>query len=221
MPKINLHCHTTYSDGQEPLALMLLEHQKQGFSAFVVTDHLKVIQRLSDYKKSLSSVEEVNKQRKELNSLSKYLNYPCIQGVELWLREEEILLFGIDVIREVIKYIEEYDGNNIYIDTIRFIKEHKNRCACILCHPRLLPQYHPYYQEYYKELFSILDGYERYNCGQDWFLNREIPEELRNLKPFYNSDSHTLGHIETGNNQHNRPIKRDEDLIKYIKGRLF
>ena len=37
--KINLHCHSNYSDGYASLSEMAEEHQKQGFSAFVVTDH--------------------------------------------------------------------------------------------------------------------------------------------------------------------------------------
>ena len=37
--KINLHCHSNYSDGYVSLDKMAQEHKKLGFSAFVVTDH--------------------------------------------------------------------------------------------------------------------------------------------------------------------------------------
>ena len=37
--KINLHCHSNYSDGYASLSEMAEEQQKQGFSAFVVTAH--------------------------------------------------------------------------------------------------------------------------------------------------------------------------------------
>ncbi|MEG1141982.1 MAG: hypothetical protein RSE41_06015 [Clostridia bacterium] len=225
MFKINIHCHTTYSDGREPLAVMMLEHIKQHFSAFVVTDHLKVIQRLSDYKKSLNDINHIEQQRKELNSLSRYLNYSAIQGVELWLKEEEVLLFGIEVIREVCRFINDYEGDNIYVDVIKFISERKTRCAVVLCHPRLSGAFTEKMDEYYMLLHSIIDGYEVFNCGINWVeehLNTAKQQWLQftHGKEFCNSDAHCLENIVHGNNSHERPIRCEEELIKWIKGEM-
>ena len=51
--KINLHCHSDYSDGHD-LMEMALAHKEQGFSAFVVTDHVYPLFLADDKEKQYS-----------------------------------------------------------------------------------------------------------------------------------------------------------------------
>ncbi len=148
--KINLHCHSNYSDGYASLLDMAKEHQKQGYSAFVVTDHCYpfLVNPNSKDNRSLTSYSKFCAQTKELEQVSHQLDFPCFQGIELALFGEEVLVFGKETIKNVFEYCdnsflkekEENTKTNAYYqklsyNLINLIKENKANTAVILCHP--------------------------------------------------------------------------------------
>ena len=239
--RINLHCHTNYSDGSNMLA-MAKEHKAQGFSAFVVTDHVYPAM-LSSFKnkgnaRSLTSYAEFEKQTEELEKLSKELDLPCIQGIELALFGEEVLVFGQKACQDIFEYIEQinlteqekYGSSKSYKrklthNLIEILKRNKENSAYILCHPHLdgTPKW------VLEPLYPLLDGFEFQNYGTYYFtdetnchcerrMKRKIPRELKGKNKFYNSDAHSpmsVGRSE--GNYHTQRIENLSDLIKYIK----
>lgn len=242
--KINLHCHSNYSDGYVSLDKMAQEHKKLGFSAFVVTDHCYpfFVEKGKLEGRHLTSYDKFFAQKKELKQISETLNFPCIQGIELALYSEEILVFGNDTIKQIFEFLEkrnfeakeeEKKANDYHkklsAELIKILKTNKNQTAIIFCHPRLV-----YLEEHEKQqLFEIVDGYEFQNSGHYFFTdvsnkdkknkwNREIPQELKGKKKFYNSDAHALMCVNnTDGNFHNQKIENVADLIKYIKNDSF
>ena len=235
--KINLHCHTNYSDG-DSIFNMALEHQKQGFSAFVATDH--VYPFLGKNKSSLfmSSYTEFKNQAQELNQISMQLKFSCIQGMELALWGEEILVFGEKVSKEIFDFMRNTDlqkqsiqddrlvfAKKWVVPIIQILKENKKDSAIILCHPHLSPTN----DWVLKPLYPVLDGYEFQNHGHYYFTdetnvneirrrNRPIPQELQNKNKFYNSDAHRVKSVAIGkSNFHDKGIETLTDLIAYIK----
>ncbi len=234
--KINLHCHTEYSDGNNSCLEMAKEHQKQGFSAFVVTDHVYPLNK--NCSRAISSYEKFQRQTAELKQISNELKFPCIQGIELALWGEEILVFGQKATKEIFEYLENQDpdeqkkyGHTMAYkhkevrNLLRIIKKNKENTAVILCHPHLgdTPQW------VLKPLYPLLDGYEFQNYGHYYFTDetnkdfnrrndRPVPLELRTKKKFYNSDAHSLRSVGfSQGNFHNSKIETIEDLICYVK----
>lgn len=239
--KINLHCHTNYSDGDD-IFKMAKEHKTQGFSAFVTTDHVYPAM-LSSFKKngdarSLTSYAEFEKQAEELQKISEELDFPCIQGIELALYGEEVLVFGQKVCQDIFDYMAKIDlkEQEKYVATmaykrklnlrlINILEQNKENSAYILCHPRLdtTPKW------ILKPLYPLLDGFEFQNYGTYYFtdqtnlacprrMKRKIPRELKGKNKFYNSDAHSpmsVGRSE--GNYHVQKITDLSDLIKYIK----
>lgn len=236
--KINLHCHSNYSDGYYSLLQMAQEHKKQGFSAFVVTDHCYpcFIEKGKFEGRSLTSYDKYTAQKKELEEVSETLGFACMQGIEIALYSEEILVFGDETIKQIFEFLETKNSSKNMEDAgkyhkqlsknvIDILKQNKNQTAIIFCHPRLV-----YLEDYEKrQLFEIVDGYEFQNSGQYFFTdasnkdrpnkwNRDVPPELKGKKKFYNSDAHALIYVNrTDGNFHNQKIENVADLIKYIK----
>lgn len=229
--KINLHCHTNYSDGDD-IVEMAKEHQKQGFSAFVVTDHVYPLR----HSMCINSYETFQQQEQQLTQISTQLNFSCIQGIELALWGEEVLVFGRDVSQKLFNFIEnidlsKYSDKDAYKQKIiplllQILKENKEKTAIILCHPHLNPNN----DSVLKPLYPLLDGYEFQNHGHYYFTdetniseprrrNRPVPSELQNKNKFYNSDAHSIqGVTLVGRcNFHDSKIENLDDLIKYIK----
>lgn len=233
--KINLHCHTNYSDGDNILE-MTKEHQRQGFSAFVVTDHVCPLRLNRKHPMCITSYKIFQQQAQQLAQISAKINFPCIQGMELALWGEEVLVFGEPVSQKLFNFIERIDLNK-YSDKdaykqeivpllLQIIKENKEQSAIILCHPRLNPNN----DSILKPLYPLLDGYEFQNRGNYYFTdetnidepcyqNRPVPHELQNKNKFYNSDAHRIRGVELvgRGNLHNSKIENLEDLITYIK----
>ncbi|MBO4285121.1 MAG: PHP domain-containing protein [Alphaproteobacteria bacterium] len=239
--KINLHCHTNYSDGDD-IFKMALEHKKQGFSAFVVTDHVYPLHLDEDvkngYSMAVTSYEKFQHQTVELKKISKELNFPCIQGMELALYGEEVLVFGQKATKDIFDYIENLDFNEqkkyghtmaykqkVVTKLLQIIKENKDNTAVILCHPQLnnTPDW------VLKPLYPLLDGYEFQNYGSYYFTdetnqnqkrraNRPVPPELCGKNRFYNSDAHSIRSVGfCEGNVHSSEIETLDDLIVYIK----
>lgn len=233
--KINLHCHTNYSDGDNVLE-MATEHKKQGFSAFVATDHVYPLVRKEDSYLCINSYEKFQHQSYRLKQISKQLDFPCIQGMELALWGEEVLVFGTKIYQEIFQFIDTIDFSvqknmtteNFARKTIprllRVLKDNKDNAAIILCHPCLDTDW------VLKLLYPLLDGYEFQNGGHYYFTDetninemrghiRTVPPELQQKNKFYNSDAHSVRQVAMvgHGNFHDCEIKTLNDLIKYIK----
>ena len=239
--RINLHCHTNYSDGDN-IFKMAKEHKAQGFSAFVTTDHVYPAM-LSSFKdkgdaRSLTSYGEFEKQAEELQKISKELDFPCMQGIELALYGEEVLVFGQQVCKDIFDYMSKIDLNEqekyikttaykrkLNLNLIKILEKNKENSAYILCHPRLdtTPRW------VLKPLYPLLDGFEFQNNGTYYFsddtnfgcprrIRRKIPRELRGKNKFYNSDAHSPMSVNRSEgNYHTQKIENLDDLIHYIK----
>ena len=61
MEKIDLHLHTTYSDGDLDITTLLLEAKKRGIKTLAITDHETII-GLNGYKKAIEKygIKEFN-----------------------------------------------------------------------------------------------------------------------------------------------------------------
>ena len=236
--KINLHCHTNYSDGDDIFEIAK-EHKKQGFSAFVATDHVYPMPPSGEYSLCITSYEKFQHQNQQLAEISKKLHFPCIQGMELALWGEEILVFGMQTTIKIFKFISNLDPReekkypnpkdyaHVFVPPIlQILKENKDNNAIILCHPHLNENN----GWVLNPLYPLLDGYEFQNRNHYYFTdetnineprrrNRPVPPELQNKNKFYNSDAHSIqgvGLVGRGNS-HNSKIENLDDLIKYIK----
>lgn len=239
--KINLHCHTNYSDGDD-IFKMALEHKNCGFSAFVVTDHVYPLMLAKDkfdrYSMAITSYKKFQNQAQELKLVSEKLNFTCIQGMELALFGEEVLVFGNKVSYDIFNFLDNIDlkkqekfghtdeyRKNIIFHLVDILKINMKNSAYILCHPHLNPEYNWVMEP----LYPILDGFEFQNKRCYFFTdktninkkprcNRPIPIELINKNKFYNSDAHCIKDVAVNNgNFHDNEIKTLDDLINYIK----
>lgn len=226
--KINLHCHTQYSDGAENVSVLAIESKNLGACAFVATDHVYPHSKYRD--SSITDIKKYKRQTRDLKSISNYIGFPCLQGIELSLYWEEVLVFGNQVIYEIFKFMdnknsqgteeEPYDWKlNDYLELIDLLLKYKKNSAYIMCHPALhnITGRGSHLKVYYEKLFSLVDGYERENSGVDMFSNRAIPEELKNKKAFYNSDAHLLVQLGNFKNECEKEITSIDELITYIK----
>lgn len=234
--KINLHCHTNYSDGAD-IFEMAREHKEQGFSAFVTTDHVYPFDAPED-SYSLCSYEKFQRQSYQLEQISKQLKFPCIQGMELALWGEEILVFGAQAYEQIFQFKSNIDlqeqkslppkdyAQKHMAELIQILAENRDNTAIILCHPHLGPGS----DWVLNPLYPLLDGYEFQNSGHYYFTDetnvneaarsiRPVPPELQNKNKFYNSDAHSVRSVGLAGpgNFHSSPITTLDDLIRYIK----
>ncbi len=214
MYKINLHSHTNHSDGDCSIEEMALRSREIDYCAYVVTDHFYPIYHYIGF----STVDTFIEQEKECTLVSKKLNYPIIQGVELNLFYEEILIFGIEFIKELFLFVtegKEKEEDFTYLQILEFVYKNKGKYASILCHPVL--DINRRNRAYYDLLFATIDGFEEYNHGKNYFINKEIPLTLKKMKAFNNADAHRAENLELGFNIVDKRISKEEELIKYIK----
>ena len=161
-----------------------------------------------------------------------------MQGIELALFGEEVLVFGNETIQKIFEYATDinkkeyakYGHSRCYHKKlshkiINILQQNKSKSAIILCHPRLFDG--NMYEN--QKLFSFIDGYEFQNSNIYYFSdssnlnqtnkwNREVPIELKKKKKFYNSDAHSLIQVnKTDGNLHHFPIRNLEELINFIK----
>ena len=240
MKKINLHCHSNYSDSYYTMEAMAIEHQKQGFSSFVVTDHCypSFIKDGTDTERMLTSYHKFCAQTKELADVSQKLNFPCIQGMEVALYGEEVLVFGDEAIKDIFAYAKDINereaekyghlksyNQKLSQNILNILQTHKDNTGIILCHPHLWEGE----EDTQQKLFALVDGYEFQNSGRYFFSDysnadktnkwdREVPAELQHKKKFYNSDAHTLRAVNiTDGNFHIEDINTVKDVISFIK----
>ena len=109
MEKIDLHLHTTYSDGDLDITTLLLEAKKRGIKTLAITDHETII-GLNGYKKAIE----------------KY-GIKIIPAIEMnvTLSGTHILGYGIEDLNKVEKAFDDIriENENVVYDIIKYLKE--------------------------------------------------------------------------------------------------
>lgn len=202
--KINIHAHTLFSDGMNTPISMAVKAKELGFSALVITDHYYGGD-FNEYSLNLDKYRLLKKACKEAKNI-----LPVIIGMEVAFYGEEVLCFGGGFIRSILECGEEAQG--IVNFTMEQMMEWKRLSggAVVLCHPGN--------NENWKKILPLLDGFEHYNSGQNWFSNREFGV-LSELTSWCNSDAHQIGGLDRGYNIVSNKIEKEHDLINYIKSR--
>ena len=195
--KINLHAHSTFSDGSGTPTEMAIKAKELGFSCLVLTDHFYG-HGVADKWRAMS-IEKMPAYKEAIKEATKIL--PVIRGMEVPFHDEEVLVFGETAIDAIMKV-----G---VLDSIEELKA-KHECAVILCHPLM----ESYNEGECKHLDNI-DGFEMFNSGRDWFHLREMGVLSKKIG-WCNSDAHTLKMMELGHNLVNECITTEQQLIKYI-----
>jgi len=216
--KLNLHCHTTFSDGNNTLEENIIAYKEFGFSSAIITDHFYPHYYDSPFSLNL---EKYKLQLKEAKHLSNKYSIPIIVGIELGLRKEEILIFNEEVIINLFKTFcdkKKKDKISLTIKILEYLLSFKEFFASILCHPTLFDIENN--QKFFYRLFSLIDGYEHFNRGHNCFsdIRPDLPAKLTTLTGFCNSDAHFANDLEFSFNLYNgNSIKSSEDLISWIK----
>lgn len=194
--KLNIHAHSLFSDGYNSPYKMALTAKQLGFTALVLTDHLYGNDRSSDY----CSINDRSYplRRQSCREASEIL--PIIEGLELPVAGEEVLVFGEEAISYVLKC------GKLTIDDMVSLRDQTN-CAFILCHPHIK----------YEPLIPYIDGYELYNSCQHQFRSRDIADGLKPLQRWSNSDAHNVDMLGWSYNILDTQITNEIELIEYIK----
>ncbi len=217
--KINLHCHTHFSDGANTVEEMAQAQHDLGFNTCVITDHVYCEDR------SISnSLEKFKLQLQHKEKAEKSVGIPIILGIELSVnRQEECLIFGTDAIIDILTLRHDKisnDDEGVGIITIDDIKEVKSKhdCIVILCHPQL-PTYAPNFIDVGGA--DILDGFEIINSGQNWFKHRPVPSQFDDIVAICSSDAHSTQDRDLGRcyMYSDNSITNETELIKHIKSK--
>lgn len=213
MIKLNLHAHTTYSDGKDSLENMALAYKNNGFICAVITDHVYS----TNYHLSLNN-NTYQYQVYKATKLMRELNYPIICGLEISCREvgEEIILLGdVACSNFMIERERRLNDKTQIVDNYAILKEikenHKN--YTILAHAFM---HNP---DKIDDIANIIDGFEVVNAGQYQFLNRSIPINFENKARYCNSDAHSAKQLLRCCNTLTKSvdIKNDSDLIDVLR----
>lgn len=200
MYKINLHAHSIFSDGSNSPFNMAIEARYLGFSALVLTDHFygKPAPSHVNTHYRLSCLEKACREAKRI--------IPIINGIELSFGLEEMLVFGQAMIQEIVRHVVDNEFELTLELLLDWKKKHNS--AFILCHPQET--------ENWRFLHPLLDGFERYNGGDDMFPNRDF-DCLGDLPGWNNSDAHQIESLERAYNLVDCKIENESQLIKYIR----
>jgi predicted metal-dependent phosphoesterase TrpH len=191
---INLHSHSFFSDGVNSPYVMAVEAKRLGFSALVITDHF-----YGQESPFSINTELFRKLKGACLEAKKIL--PVILGLEIPFMGQEVLVFGGAAIKEIIT-----QGKPSMEEMLRLKAE--TGCAVILCHPGGYD---------FRLSLPVLDGYERFNSGIDYFQNNKSFYGIENLPAWCNSDAHRVEDLQVGYNQIGKKIQNEGDLIRYIK----
>lgn len=197
---INVHAHTIFSDGHNSPLGMAMEAKRLGFSALVLTDHFYGESGLwcSLNSEKMALLRMAKQEAKKL--------IPVIIGIELSFGGEEILTFGSGMIYSIMAWREK--GYELTLDLLLEWKKIYDS-AFILCHPGNI--------ENWTALRPLLDGYEAYNSGQDYFRDGRDLGALEGLPGWCNSDAHSVEGLCRGWNIVDTKIQSESELIRYIK----
>jgi predicted metal-dependent phosphoesterase TrpH len=198
--KINLHAHTIFSDGANTPLAMAMEAKRLGHTALVLSDHYYGAGDWHNLNK-----EKYRLLKKATKEATKITGLPVIIGIELCFHQEEILVFGSSLIRTI---IEHRDADRPLSVALLEAWKQEHYSAFVLCHPGD--------PENWQSLRPLLDGFERYNSGQDQFNDRPC-KALFGLPQWCNSDAHQVEGLDRAWNEISHKITDEAGLIKYIK----
>ncbi len=193
--KINLHCHTHFSDGCNSPFVMAQQAKELGFCCFVMTDHFYTG---TDYEADSMRWYKWNMLQCAKREISKLI-MPVIVGLEVGYESQEVLVFGTELIKDILrneKFTFDMAARHLEYRTAGFV----------LCHPGAN----------YDKALKICQGYEHFNSGNDYFKTRS-PSLLANTKTTWsNSDAHSAEHLARGYNLVNEKITTEKQLIRYL-----
>ena len=193
---INIHAHSIFSDGVNSPCKMALEAKRLGFTALVITDHF--------YGADVPEFMSTNSMRLLKKACAECKEIiPIIIGLEVPVLGQEILVFGGAAIKQIMEHGHPRKMNEA--DLIKIKKE--TGCAMVLCHPG----------QDFTRAASVVDAYERFNSGQDFFRNGRSLENLEGLQSWCNSDAHWTKCMGKAFNKVVTKIENETDLIRYIK----
>lgn len=175
--KVNLHIHSTYSDGKSTVESIIKQAENKGYRTIAITDH---------------------------NTIGAHLDYQgasIITGVEfdVWYKYIflHLLAYGIDVNYEGMKKFYAKDKRGTEMDIVRFfaqrdIKElikqiHNAGGIAVLAHPACCWALNM--EDFVKDLIKIgLDGLEVYYPYPRWrkYIKFSNPDNLEELADKYN-----------------------------------
>lgn len=211
--KLNLHAHTTYSDGKDTLESMALAYKNNGFACAVITDHVYS----TNFHLSLN-VNKYHYQIYKATRLIEELQYPIICGLEISCREigEELILLGGDACMAFMSLRSKLLNDRCQItDNYKILKEIKDKYKCyvILAHPFLNNA------DKIDEIGNLIDGVEVINAKQLQFRNKDIPIEFKDKARYCNSDAHSTKQLLRCCNILTKEvnIKNDLDLINILR----
>ena len=193
--KINIHAHTIFSDGLNSPYKMALTAKEIGFSALVITDHY--YGNVCPDFMSKSCMKILKKACKEAREI-----LPIIIGMEVVFMGQEVLVFGMAAINKILE-----NGPPTLEDMVKLRRE--DGCAVVLCHPG----------EGFEVTLPVIDGFEQFNSGRDFFKNGRRFGLLSPLPRWCNSDAHIDDGLWVAYNIVDKKITRESDLIRYIKSR--
>lgn len=203
MGKINLHAHTSYSDGVGSLKDMVLIAKGHGHVCFVSSDH--------DYMMSLKTYCD---QLKEAQEISGLYGIKVFCGLEISLYHEEAVLIGENACRSwmsIYHSIREGKADVRVSHLKEIISEHES--GLCLVHPCLRGP---------AEFYSMFDAYEIGNAGSIW--PDDMIQKMETLMPgkrqVKGSDAHSTNWYDTQLgvcNDTDQTFSTEGDIIKWLK----
>jgi len=202
MALLNLHCHSTYSDGANTIRELALAYKEAGHIALCLTDHSYML-----------TLDVWERQREEAAEIEKELKFPIIIGLEAFIpNAEEILVFGADACRSLLSSSSLYDTGGFKA----WHKTQKDPFALIVAHPYLWLRDSSFYR--------LMDGYETMNGGLYW--GDDYVKKMKAFMPsprrgYVSQDLHTIHNLDLPCNEvaEDLIIKNEVDLVTYLSVR--
>ena len=199
MGLLNLHTHSSYSDGADSILDLACAYKKSGHIALCLTDH--------DY---IMDLEKWEKEREEATLVSKELDFPIIVGLEAFIPNlEEVLVFGYRACQTLL-------ATNALKDVNTF-----KAWFDIQTEPFALILAHPYLWVDKPDFYKLMDGYEITNCNLYW--GDDYVERMKKLMPeprrgYTNHDLHTIQNLSHPCNEVGEDliIRNELDLVQYL-----
>jgi len=129
----DLHMHTRYSDGHNTVEEMARACKDLGYGYCAITDHVGVIGVSNPMK-----LATIKKRKKEIEAVSKKLNFPIINGAEVDIKLNGELAATEEMLREfeiVIASIHQGFRRPKEQQTNRILKAIENKHTSIIAHP--------------------------------------------------------------------------------------
>jgi len=150
----DLHMHTNYSDGLNTIEEMARACKTLGYDYCAITDHIGVVGLSHPMK-----LNTIKKRNKEIEAISKKLNFPIINGAEIDIRLNGELAATEEMLNElnlVIASIHQGFKRSKEQQTERILKAMENKHVNIIAHPtgRLINE-RPGYELNFEKLFKI------------------------------------------------------------------